>query len=95
VQSSLTIIHLTSLFRQNHSMKTSKIEKLAEELADTLSDQDSLSFYCDLVEKYSETFLRGYLKKVMSIPSDQIRKTRGALFTYLIKQHERRYDPRG
>ena len=76
-------------------MKNSNKEyRLAEELADTLSDQESLPFYCDLVEKYSEAFLRSKLKKVMSMPSDQIRKTRGALFTYLINQHERRYDSR-
>lgn len=75
-------------------MKNSKEEKLANELADTLSDQESLPFYRDMVEKYSESFLRGKLKKVMSIPADQIRKTRGALFTYLIKQHEGRYDSR-
>ena len=75
-------------------MKNSKEEKLAQELADTLSDQESLPFYRDLVLKYSETFLREKLKKVMSIPQDQIRKTRGALFTYLISQHEHRHDSR-
>ena len=75
-------------------MKQTKEEKLAEELADTLSDQESLPFYRDLVERYSESFLRTKLKKVMSIPEKQIRKTRGALFTYLIMQHERKYDTR-
>jgi hypothetical protein len=76
-------------------MTTSKKEfRLAEELADTLGDQESLPFYCDLVEKYSESFLRAKLRKVMAMPSDQIRKTRGALFTYLIRQHERRGDTR-
>lgn len=75
-------------------MRQSKEEQLAQELADTLSDQESLPFYRDMVKKYSETFLRAKLKKVMSVPSDQIRKTRGALFTYLINQHERRYDTR-
>ena len=74
-------------------MKT-KEEKLAEELADTLGDQESLPFYRDIVLKYSETFLRSKLQKVMSIPPANIRKTRGALFTYLIQQHERRYDSR-
>ncbi len=75
-------------------MKTSKEYRLAEELAETLDDKESLPFYCDLTEKYSEAFLRAKLRKVMSMPSDQIRKTRGALFTYLIRQHERRYDTR-
>lgn len=75
-------------------MKTSKKEKLAQELADTLGDRDSLPFYRDQVFKYSEGFLRSKLKKVMSIPQDQIRKTRGALFTYLIQQHEHKPDRR-
>ena len=74
-------------------MKT-KPKKLAQELADTLSDQESLPFYRDLVGKYSEEFLRKKLQKVMSIPTNQIRKTRGALFTYLINQHEQRGKPR-
>ena len=75
-------------------MTQSKNEMLAQELADTLSDQDALPFYRDLVLQYSESFLRGKLKRVMSIPAAQIRKTRGALFTYLIKQHEGRYNTR-
>ena len=75
-------------------MKQSNEEKLAEELADTLGDQESLPFYRDMVERYSESFLRSKLKKVMSIPPNHIRKTRGALFTYLIMQHERKHDTR-
>ena len=75
-------------------MKNSKDEKFAQELADTLSDQDSIPFYRDMVKKYSETFLRTKLQKVMSIPQEQIRKTRGALFTYLINQHEHKHDTR-
>lgn len=71
-----------------------KEEKLAHELADTLGDQEALPFYRDLVQQYSESFLRERLKRVMSIPPGQIRKTRGALFTYLIKQHEGRYRAR-
>jgi len=64
-------------------------EKLARELADTLNDHDSLKFYLDCAEKYTEDFLRKKLQKVLSIPDDQIRKSRGALFTYLIRNHAR------
>ena len=68
-------------------MATQKDEKLAREIAEALNDNDSLPVHIGFVEKYSETFLRKTLQKVLSIPQDQIRKTRGALFTYLVKQN--------
>ena len=61
--------------------------KLANELAETLKDREALPFYLSLTRKYQESFLRGVLAKVMSIDEKQIRKTRGALFTYLVNQH--------
>jgi hypothetical protein len=66
-----------------------KQEKLAQELASAFNDQDSLRFYRECTLKYSEDFLRKKMQKVLSIPEDQIRKTRGALFTYLIRGHAR------
>jgi len=66
-----------------------KQEKLAKELAEVLNDHDSIQFYRDCTERYSEDFLRKKLQKVMSIPENQIRKTRGALFTFLLRNHAR------
>lgn len=60
--------------------------KLANEIADSLKDRDALPFYLSLTRKYHENHLRNILAKVMSIEESQIRKTRGALFTYLINQ---------
>ena len=68
-------------------MATQKEEKLAREIADALDDNDSLPVHIGFVEKYSETFLRKTLQKVLSIPENQIRKTRGALFTYLVSKN--------
>jgi len=68
-------------------MPISKEEKLAREIADALGDMDSYSAHLGFVQKYSEAFLRKTLQKVLSIPEDQIRKTRGALFTYLVNQN--------
>lgn len=70
-------------------MATSKEEKLAREIADALGDNDSLTVHIGFAEKYSETFLRRTLQRVLSIPEAQIRKTRGALFTYLVTQNGR------
>lgn len=60
--------------------------KLANELADTLQDWDALPYYLQCARKYQESFLRKILAKVMSIPESKIKKTRGALFTYLVNQ---------
>jgi hypothetical protein len=64
-----------------------KQEKLAREIANALGDEDAIAVHIGYAEKYSETFLRKTLQKVLSIPEDQIRKTRGALFTFLIRQN--------
>ena len=63
-----------------------KEERLAREIADALNDMDALPLYTSFAQKYSESHLRRILQKVLSIPEAQIRKTRGALFTYLIGQ---------
>lgn len=60
--------------------------KLANELAETLKDREAFQFYLTLTRKYTEGHLRHILTKVMSIEESQIRKTRGALFTYLVNK---------
>jgi hypothetical protein len=60
--------------------------RLAYELADALNDRDALPVYIAFVQRFREDALRKILNKVMSIPDHKIKRTRGALFTYLIKQ---------
>ena len=60
--------------------------KLAYEIADTLKDRDSIAMHLKYVRKYKEEFLRKILAKVMSIDESKIKKTRGALYTFLINQ---------
>lgn len=71
-----------------------KEQKLAREIADALDDNEALPIYEGFACKYTEDFLRKILQRVLSIPQDQIRKTRGALFTYLIKQHGGKWSAR-
>ncbi|MBK9391881.1 MAG: hypothetical protein IPN68_17430 [Bacteroidetes bacterium] len=61
--------------------------KLAYELANTLNDREAIQLYVNFTKKYHEEFLRKILLRVMSIPDNKIRRTRGALFTYLVNQH--------
>jgi len=60
--------------------------KFAYELASTLNDKEALPLYASFTLKYKEEFLRKILLRVMSIPDNRIKRTRGALFTYLVNQ---------
>ena len=66
-----------------------KSEKLVQEIAYALNDQEALPLYESFAGKYSEAFLRKILMRVLSVPDHKIKRTRGALFTYLVGQHER------
>ncbi len=68
-------------------MNNSKENHLAYEIADALNDKDSLEFHLAITKKYKEEFLRKILQKVMSIPDHKIKRTRGALYTYLVNQN--------
>jgi len=61
--------------------------RLANEIAETLKDRDALPLFLTYTRKYQESHLRRILAKVMSMPERSIRKSRGALFTFLINQH--------
>ena len=60
--------------------------KLANEIADTLKDRDSITMHLQYVRKFKEEFLRKHLNHVMSLPESSIRKSRAALYVFLINQ---------
>ena len=66
--------------------------KLANEIADTLNDRDSITVHLQFVRKYKEEYLRKILNKVMSLPESSIRKSRAALYTFLINQGSKHGD---
>ena len=61
--------------------------KLANEIAETLKDRNSIASFLIYARKYNEKFLRETLARVMSMDEAKIRKSRGALFTFLVNQH--------
>lgn len=65
-----------------------QVVRLANAIADTLNDRGSLQLFLHFAEKYKEEHLMKILEKVMSIPERKIKKTRGALFTFLVSQYE-------
>jgi len=72
-----------------------RVIALANELAEALDDRESLNAYLFYADKYKEEYLYKILEKVLSIPHKDIRKTRGALFTYLLTNHGKRQEYSG
>jgi hypothetical protein len=65
----------------------SREEALAQELGERLGDPEGLPFYLKVARRYSETFIRSMLSRVLEYPPERIQKSRGALFNWLIHHH--------
>jgi hypothetical protein len=59
---------------------------LAYEIADALKDKDSIAMHLQYVRRYKEAYLRKTLAKVMSLDDSKIKRSRAALYTFLINQ---------
>lgn len=62
--------------------------QLAHEIAERLNDPEALSLYLSYTQQFPHDKLREILNRVTSIPDRSIKRTRGALFTYLVNQHK-------
>ena len=76
-------------------------EYLAQELAERLHDPEGLPLYLKVATQYTESSIRQILRRVMEVPDERIRTSRGALFNWLIHRHgkqqktnDRAADPR-
>ena len=64
-----------------------KEELLALDTASALFDLENLALYLSYAKKYPEMLMRKILGKVKEIPDGKIKKSRGALFNYLMQKH--------
>lgn len=60
---------------------------LALELAQDLDDLQALPLYLSYAQKYPEMVLRNALVDVRRIPAHKIKKSRGALFNYIVQKY--------
>jgi len=65
----------------------SKEELLASDIADALDDRGNIKTYHSFASKYPESFLRQILSEVKRTPEHKIRKSRKALFMYLVNYY--------
>ena len=75
-------------FKEYSHIYTPTEIQLAHEIAERLNDPEALSIYLSYAKQLPHEKLREILNKVCSLPDKQIRRTRGALFTYLVQQHQ-------
>ena len=66
-------------------MNEQERKAFAYELASTLKDVKSLGVYEKMVWNYTEEKLREILQLVMNTPEENIKRSRAAYFTYLVK----------
>jgi hypothetical protein len=73
----------------NSFKPVNKEEQLALDVAHGLNDLSNLACYISLTKKYPEHLIRRILAVVKRIPDEKIRRSRGALFNYLIQRNAR------
>ncbi len=62
-------------------------ELLARDLAAGLNDEANLGFYLSVCRKYPEEILWMIYGQVKQFPARKIKKSKGALFNYLIQKY--------
>jgi hypothetical protein len=67
-------------------------ESLAQELAERLGDPEGLPLYLKVAKQYTESSIRQILRRVLEVPDERIRTSRGALFNWLIHRYGK-HDP--
>jgi len=67
-------------------------EGLAAEIAEEFGDFANLARYEELVESFPEPIVRRAFREARLMPRERIRKNRGALFTYLLKNYAHNSD---
>lgn len=79
---------LRSSFKANQDFRpTNRQELLALDLAEALNDRQGLALYLSYAKRYPESLLRQVLGEVKEIPSEKIKKSRGALFNHIIQKY--------
>lgn len=72
---------------ENPFKPSTPAQNLAHEIASTLQDIEGIPYYLSLVQKHPAGLLTKVLQDVMAVPSDKIRKSRGALFNWYMQRY--------
>jgi broad specificity phosphatase PhoE len=78
---------------ETNFVPTNEGERLAQRLAERLGDLDNLPFYVIAARQYSARQLLEILDKTLAVPPERIRKSRGALFNWLLRHYREPQHP--
>ena len=67
-------------------------QALAEEIARTFNDVEGIALYLDYCRRYPETIIRRAYGEVKELPDSAIRRSRGALFNYLVQKYANEHE---
>jgi hypothetical protein len=70
-----------------HQDSVVKEDLLARKICRDFRDEENLSLYQFYVRKYPREIIQEAYRETIKIPAKKIKKTRGALFTYLVKHY--------
>jgi DNA-binding Lrp family transcriptional regulator len=82
-----TFVGVSSKKLLNGRRPETKEELLASDIAEMLDDQRNIRQYLSYARRYPESVLREFLSQVQQTPLHRIKKSRAALFAYLVKQY--------
>lgn len=63
----------------------SKGEELANEIAKEFREEEQVNLYQHICQQYDDAVVRSAFADAMKVPSEKIKKSRSALFFYLLK----------
>ncbi len=72
---------------RGHPSSAVEEDILAREICQSFDDQENLALYQSYIRKYPREIIEKAFKEALKLPSKKIKKTRGALFTYLVKYY--------
>jgi hypothetical protein len=77
---------------REEAISRSREEALAMEIAHAFHDMDGIALYVDYCRRYPECIIRRAYGEVKELPDSAIRRSRGALFNYLVQKYARGED---
>jgi len=83
-----TFVGVSSKKLLNGRRPETREELLASDIAEMLDDQRNIRQHLSYAHKYPESVLREFLSQAQQTPLHRIKKSRAALFAYLVKQYD-------
>ncbi|RKZ28716.1 hypothetical protein DRQ36_10040, partial [bacterium] len=79
---------LINVYKKNDIDRGIPKKLTPEYIAEAFDDEDNIAFYVFAFENYGKRIIRKAFERVQYLPSSKIKKSRGALFNYLLKKYE-------